>query len=263
MAISATIIQSFRAPLNDHPVYAAVSDVEDLRVFMRHHVFSVWDFMSLIKYLQHQIAPAAWPWRPLGDGNVRRFINELVLEEESDLGYSAPGHDPYEHQSFASHFELYCAAMREVGADDRLPLEFVERVGREGLQAALAHPTVPAPSRRFTAATFEFIASAKPHVVAAALALGREHIIPSMFRALLGRIAVTEERAPIFHLYLNRHIQLDEDFHAPLSLRLLNALCEGDATKEAEAIEAARQAVQRRLEFWDGVTEAIQAARAG
>ena len=64
------------------------------------------------------------------------------------------------------------------------------------------------------------------HPWAAALALGREHIIPCMFRALLDRIGITEQDAPAFHYYLKRHIHLDEDFHAPLSLRLLEALCD-------------------------------------
>jgi ferredoxin len=47
------------------------------------------------------------------------------------------------------------------------------------------------------------------------------------------RMAVTEAQAPVFHYYLKRHIHLDEDFHAPLSLRLLAALCGGDPVKIA------------------------------
>jgi hypothetical protein len=78
-----------------------------------------------------------------------------------------------------------------------------------------------------------------------------------MFRSLLQRIGVSETEAPIFHFYLNRHIHLDEDFHAPLSLRLLNGLCDGDETKIQEAIQAANIAVNARIEFWDGVLEAI------
>jgi hypothetical protein len=68
---------------------------------------------------------------------------------------------------------------------------------------------------------------------------------------------VTDKEAPIFHFYLNRHIHLDEDFHAPLSLRLLNGLCAGDAQRIDEAVEAANVAVEARVEFWDGVLEAI------
>lgn len=255
--ISAEVIQSFRQALDEHPVYAAIGSVEDLQCFMEHHVYSVWDFMSLIKYLQSVVAPTRYPWLPGRDTAVRRFINELVLEEESDQGL--PDADGAE--TFTSHFDLYCGAMQEIGARNATVLAFVERVGREGIEAGLTREPIPEPARRFTRTTFDFIGSGKPHVVAAALALGREHIIPGMFRAFLGRIGVTERQAPTFHYYLKRHIHLDEDFHAPLSLRLLNELCAGDAVKVEEAVTAARQAIAARIAFWDGVGEAILARR--
>ena len=64
-------------------------------------------------------------------------------------------------------------------------------------------------------------------------------------------------QAPTFHSYLNRHIHLDEDFHAPLSLRLLNGLCGSDPLRLEEAVHAAEQAVDARLAFWDGVHAAL------
>ena len=249
--ISSQIIQTFKQSLENHPVYEAVNTREDLQIFMQHHVYSVWDFMSLIKYLQTTVAPASYPWVPRGDGNVRRFINELVLEEESDEAFGG--------ESFSSHFELYHSAMREIGADTVASKQFVDTVAEQGIDAALALPQVPKPSAAFTRQTFAFIQSGRAHEVAAALALGREHIIPCMFRAILARIGVSDSEAPIFHYYLNRHIHLDEDFHAPLSLRLLNGLVGDDEEKHAQAISAAQTAVQARLTFWDGVLAALQA----
>jgi hypothetical protein len=248
--ITNEIILSFKNRLEDHPVYAAVASIEDLQCFMQHHVYSVWDFMSLIKYLQSVIAPTRYPWTPHGDANVRRFINELVLEEESDET-SKPG-------EFSSHFELYTNAMHEIGANTSMSADFISAVRQDGIDKALALPGIPSPSREFTSTTFRFIQANKPHQVAAALALGREHIIPCMFRSILKRMSVSESQAPIFHFYLNRHIHLDEDFHAPLSLRLLNSLCANDAQKSQEAIDAAHDAVNARIKFWDGVLEAIK-----
>lgn len=252
--IDQSIIASFRTRLERHPVYDAVATIGDLQCFMQHHVYSVWDFMSLIKYLQSAVAPARFPWSPQGDGSVRRFINELVLEEESDATHV--------DGEFSSHFELYLRAMEEIGADTRPARDFVATTASEGIDAALAMPAVPEPSRRFTATTFGFLADNQAHQVAAALALGREHIIPCMFRAILDRTGVSEQAAPIFHFYLNRHIHLDEDFHAPLSLRLLNGLCAGDDRRIDEAIAAAQVAVEARLAFWDGVLDAIHARKA-
>ena len=244
-----SIITSLRQSLDDHPVYAAVHTLEDLRVFMQHHVFSVWDFMSVVKYLQQEIAPATYPWKPRGLPSVRYFINQLVLEEESDQGLPDERGNP----TFASHFELYCAAMREIGADPTPILSFVEIAATEGIEAALARNLAPDASRQFVSATFSFLASGKPHVVAAAFALGREHIIPGMFRSFLAHMGITEKDAPIFHYYLNRHIHLDADFHGPISLQLLNELCAGDETQLQEAGAAACMAVRARIQFWDGV----------
>jgi len=144
--ITSDLIASFKGALENHPVYAAVRTEQDLRVFMQHHVYSVWDFMSLIKYLQSVIAPSRYPWSHRGDAGVRRFINELVLEEETDEGLE-PG-------SFSSHFELYRQAMSEIGADVTLSSRFVDTVVEAGIANALETVAIPAPAKRFTAKTF-------------------------------------------------------------------------------------------------------------
>ena len=255
--ISGEIITSFKQQLENHPIYGSIRTREDLICFMEHHVYSVWDFMSLIKYLQSKVAPDEYPWLPSSDTSVRRFINELVLEEESDQ--ALPGSN--QNDGFSSHFELYCEAMKEVGGNPHDVLAFLDQVKTAGINNALVRASIPEASRTFTRTTFKFIESGKPHVVAAALALGREHIIPCMFRSFLQKIGITEQEAPAFHYYLNRHVHLDEDFHAPLSLRLLDVLCGEDKIKQNEAIDAARAAVTARLEFWDMVLEAIEKNR--
>ena len=100
-------------------------------------------------------------------------------------------------------------------------------------------------------------------VVAAALALGRERLIPGMFRQLLKHMALGPEQAPSFHYYLNRHIYLDEEHRGPLSMQLLTALCANDPLRLEEAQTAAEEALCARIRFWDGVLEAIQAGRGG
>ncbi|HUW50098.1 MAG TPA: DUF3050 domain-containing protein [Sulfuricella sp.] len=253
--LNLSYLAPLRARLNSHPVYGSLRNIADLRCFMEHHVFSVWDFMSLAKSLQGTLAPTTVPWRPVGDPAVRRFINEITLEEESDLGLP----DSEGRETYASHYELYCLAMSEIGADPGKPKAFVDLTGKEGIAVALRQGEAPAPAREFMSTTFGFIASAKPHVVAAAFALGREHIIPQMFRAFLAGMDISAVEAPAFHYYLERHIHLDEDSHGPLSLRMLEELCGGDPQRIKEAETAACQAVEARIRFWDGVHQAVLA----
>jgi hypothetical protein len=203
------------------------------------------------------VAPAGAPWVPIGNPALRRFINEIVLEEESDEGLP----DASGHKTYLSHFELYCQAMREIGADDGAPRVFIAAVQRDGLRRALTQNLVPMAARWFMESTFGFIATGKPHVVAAAFALGREQVIPGMFRALLQDMQVRAHQAPAFHYYLERHIHLDEDHHGPLSLRMLDELCAGDPHKVREAEQAARAAIAARIEFWDGVLSTLEYTR--
>jgi len=249
-------IQPLQAELERHPIYESIRSIDDLRVFMQHHVFSVWDFMSLVKYLQGHIAPIRVPWMPEGDPALRYFINQLVLGEESD---TAPG--PAGSVVYGSHFEHYCKAMDEIGAGGDIPRRFLELVREKGVDDALYSDVVPLPARYFSETTFCFIREDKPHVVASALAFGRERLIPDMFRRFLREMHVSEAQAPAFHYYLKRHIHLDEDFHGPLSLQLLETLCEGDPTKIEEAETAAEEAICARIRFWDGVLDAIKAGR--
>jgi hypothetical protein len=250
-------LRPLQAELDGHPIYAALQTLADLRIFMAHHVFSVWDFMSLVKYLQGHIAPTTVPWMPQGDPALRYFINQMVLEEESDQVPHPEGH------GYASHFESYLLAMEQIGANTDPPRRFLDLVRTQGLDAGLYSDLVPLPARYFCETTFCFIREDKPHAVAAAFALGRERIIPEMFRRILARVELGADRAPGFHHYLERHIHLDGDFHGPLSLKLLKALCGGDPARIDEAQTAAEEALCARIRLWDGVLAAIETARGG
>lgn len=248
-------VKNLRKELATHPIYAAVTDMNDLTIFMQHHIYSVWDFMSLVKYLQNKIAPAQTPWLPFGDAHVQRFINDIVLEEESDEGI------PLEDgtTTYTSHFNLYAQAMEEVKeGSSQLIRAFVSKVASDSLSVARETTPIPSAAEKFMETTFAFIDGDKPHVIAAAFALGREHIIPEMFRALLDKMNISREEAGVFHYYLDRHIELDGDHHGPMSMRMLELLCEDDPAKIAEAEEAALFAIKARIEFWDGVLLAIE-----
>ena len=90
--------------------------------------------------------------------------------------------------------------------------------------------------------------------MAAALAIGREQPIPKMFRNILANAQIDSVQAPTFFFYLGRHVHLDEDFHGPMSTRLLEVLCDTDK-KRQEAQRVAQQVRQARTDLWDSILE--------
>src|SRR5260370_40480397 len=73
-----------KAALLNHPVYHEIDRLESLRLFMAHHVFAVWDFMSLLKALQRRLWCIEGPWLPTGDPLGSWLGNEIVLGGEGD-----------------------------------------------------------------------------------------------------------------------------------------------------------------------------------
>jgi hypothetical protein len=248
-------VETLKEKLTRHPIYESVETLQDLRCFMEHHIYAVWDFMSLLKALQAAVAPAQTPWMPSSRPELRRFINEIVLGEECDE-YNFAG-----TRRFISHFELYLLSMEEVKADTRPIRQFIAVVNENGVEAALRLAAVPQPAIEFVRSTFQFIHEQKDHCTASAFAFGREDLIPAMFGALLERMKISEVMAPNFHYYLKRHTQLDAETHGPLALQLVAALCDKDVHREQEARRAAEKALESRIVFWDGVQAVMKKQR--
>ena len=248
-----TQLAYYKTKLENHPLLItnAIQTVEDLQLFMEHHVYAVWDFMSLAKALQHQICPSGNLWVPSKiQRSSSRLINEIILAEESDI-------DPFT-EGYTSHFDLYCQAMIEVGANTAPVLEFINLVKQHGIDRALFIADIPEPSRQFMLSTFNVINQNTGHEIGAAFTYGRETVIPNMFKRLGSLLQFNKLTAPRFHYYLERHITIDSEEHGPASLILMNELCEYDPVKKIEAEQIAIQAIKDRIQFWDQVESIIK-----
>jgi hypothetical protein len=73
-----------RTALLEHALYRRMASIDDLRTFMEHHVFAVWDLMSLLKSLQAKLTCVDVPWVPRATAEAQRLVNEIVLIEERD-----------------------------------------------------------------------------------------------------------------------------------------------------------------------------------
>jgi hypothetical protein len=248
-------IRVARQHLLDHPVYHALTTVEALRVFMEHHVYAVWDFMSLLKRLQRDLNPVVLPWVPPANREQTRFINEVVRDEESDNGI---------HGGHLSHFELYLEAMVECDAQTAEVRRFVDLVGAGAdSQAALVEVGAPSSVRRFVEFTLDTAMHGKTHEVCAAFFFGRENLIPDMFDQLIQDFAARGELPYRFLYYLHRHVEVDGDHHGPLAERMLAEMCQGSDERVEEAIRMALRSLRLRGELWDGVLAAIEGRASG
>ena len=247
-----TTVNPLSKKLESHQVFTNLNTLSELRLFMEHHVFAVWDFMSLLKKLQQIYVPHGSPWVPNLNGNVVRFINEIVMEEESDKSYGSKG------ESYSSHFEIYLEAMKEVGASTNIIDSFLDQVRSDGIKKALNFSLVPEPSREFMGYTFDLINRGKGHEIGASFAIGRESIVPIMFKRILEKTNISAEEAPVFHYYLERHAHLDGEHHGPMALRLLDDLCTDNEQKEKEVILEVESSLEARIKLWDGVLSATQ-----
>jgi hypothetical protein len=239
-----------RQAIAGHRVYSLLGSVEQVRTFMSHHVFAVWDFMSLLKTLQIRFTSTTVPWEPKGAADTRRFINELVMEEESDVHPRGGG--------FISHYELYRQAMQESRADASPVDRFVGLV-HEGVpvDAALARSGAPAACRDFVLTTWGFISGDSLPRVTAAFAFGREQLIPTMFTPLKEAQQRFPDQVDLFVRYLERHIQLDSEDHSPLAFGMLANACGESQDRWHEARSAAEAALRARLALWDATAEAM------
>jgi hypothetical protein len=240
-----------RNKINNHSLYKNLSSIEDVKTFMENHVFAVWDFMSLLKALQSILTNNNVPWIPKGNGTTARFINEIVMGEESDLN---------ENGEAKSHFEMYIDAMEQINANTNQIRKFISLLeNKSTLRDSINTVNLDPILKNFINFTFDVIKSEKAHCIASAFTFGREDVIPDMFLEIIQKSKTdsTDQRYSKLLYYLNRHIEIDGDEHGPISLKMVENLCGDDTKKWDEALDVAKLALKQRIKLWDLINRNI------
>lgn len=241
-----------RAEIIAHPLYQVIKDIEDVQIFMKYHVYAVWDFMSLLKSLQNLLTCTQTPWFPKGNPETRFLINEIVVGEESDVD---------EEGIRMSHFELYMKAMKKCASSTN-EIEFFIKVLQESgsFEKAFEIANTPVAAQNFVNYTFDIISSKKDYLIASIFTFGREDLIPDMFLSIVQDL---NKKLPntitTFKYYLERHIEVDGDHHSHLALQMVENLCGNDENKWQEVVELTSKSLEIRKQLWDGAYEEILA----
>ncbi len=236
--------------LLDHSIYNEITTPRQLKTFMEHHVFAVWDFMSLLKALQEEFTTTSTPWIPVGNPEIRFLINDLLLSAETDINLYG------KHQSY---FEMYLDAMSKSGANTSKIKEFLNHINHgTDIYLIIATSKLPLSIKQFLKKTFEIISEEKPHKIAAAFTFGRQDLIPRKFISVIENIQINfpQEDLQLYNYYFHR--KLTQDSKQVSTARKMTAkLCGNDIDKWSEVKETAEQTVTSRITFWDGVEKEI------
>lgn len=240
-------LEPLQLKLDEHPINDAIHSVDKAIVFMEHHIFSVWDFMNILKSLQHYFTCVTVPWAPVQSPELARLVNEIVLEEESDIINGVA----------TSHFMYYVHALSEISHSSMTELFLADLKKGLSYESLIQSKYIPYCARRYLNANYHCIVKRPMLEVAAVFAFGRECLIPRLFTHLLLQFkTMTNPVIANFVTYLERHIDLDEEHHGPLAEKMVLTLLshEGDV----DVVErVAHQALNARLLFWDGIFETI------
>lgn len=243
-------LQPIRQKLLAHPLYHNINTIENLQIFTQHHVYAVWDFMTLLKALQIRLTSVTLPWKPVGNAETRYLINEIVTGEESDVN---------EKGERSSHYELYLRAMSELEAETTTIQKFVDEITIDNYTIQIEHSDLPDSVKKFLLFTFETALKAPIHVVAAVFTFGREDLIPDMFIQIVRELSAEHpEKLNILKYYLERHIEVDGDEHSILGKQMVEMLCGDDLSKWNAATAASVKGLEMRYILWNGIMEDLQ-----
>ena len=242
-------LKELRDKITTHPLFESKLEPKQICKFMESHIFAVWGFMSILKSLQKKITSNNLPWLPNENtkNGLTNFVNEIILCEESDY---------IDGIGFISHFEIYLLAMKSMGArSDQLDM-LVSKITDNGYDEKFIDDiNVSIEVKNFLKNDLQVSMRGTLPEIVGAFTLGREKVIPNMFRYILPAIKESPTSKYLI-TYLERHIEIDGDRHGPLSMKLLDVSCSKEQLNIAYT--TAMKSLELRLLVWDRIYEDLK-----
>ena len=244
-------LKVLRHKITTHPLFKSKLEPKQICKFMESHIFAVWGFMSILKSLQKKITSNNLPWVPNENtkNGLINFVNEIILCEESDY---------IDGIGFISHFEIYLLAMKNMGAkSDQLDI-LISKITDKGYdEKFIADINTSDEVKNFLKNDLEVSINGTLPEIVGVFTLGREKVIPNMFRYILPAIKESPTSKYLI-TYLKRHIDIDGDRHGPLSMKLLDVSCNKEQLNLA--YNAAIKSLELRSLVWDRVYKDLKLA---
>ena len=240
-------LDCYKKKLRYHSLYSALNTRQSIINFMQLHIYSVWDFMNLLKILQANLTCLSIPWVPSRSPKLARLINEIVLEEESDIiNGVATSHFFYYHQSL----KLLDPSIKHITqflSDLNSQIEYKELI---------IQSYIPTAAQKFM--NFTYSCTKKSVLeVAAAFTFGRETLVPELFEPIKSQLKQTEDEGLTkFVSYLERHIQLDGEQHSKLAYEMVSILAKNQSDWDLIKTTAIKS-LEARIKFWDDISTFI------
>ena len=224
-----------------HPLFKIKMTKEQIALFMTHHVYAVWSFMSIVKALQRNICPRNIPWTPNKNtsNGLARLINEIIFSEESD---------EISKGLYLSHFEMYRKAMRTIGVSTSKIDCIIDTINKKGYsRSLLSNMKIPQSCKDFMINDISVAKSNNLAEIIGVFCIGKETIIPSMFKQIVKSIPKSNK---LLTNYFHRHIDIDDNRHGPLAKRMLRVITK-TKMNENRAYKSGLKSLELRYKLWD------------
>lgn len=247
-------IEDLKSELAAHCLYTKLQHMEDIHIFMEHHVFAVWDFMSLAKALQLHLDATQVIEKQTDNSKILGFVNGILTGGETD---------PNKKEIVLSHLEMYLELMDEIGANTtNIKKLIASSAAGLDIHEAMQIAQLTDEQQRILNFTQTIIATNEIHKIAVAATLVPEGMISNRFLKILKE---TEERdnllVPKFKNYLNRYKAIDGNDYGLLSLEMVTHFCDSDGKKWVDILDIAMKTLSHRIYLWDAIVDEIDQMR--